>query len=158
MQLVAESMSEGLKPDPILTVSEWAELHRRLSSKASSEPGSWRNSRTPYLAEIMDCLSARSRVQKVLFMKGAQVGGTEAGNNWIGYVIDYAPGPMLAVSPTVDMARRASRQRIEPLIEESPRLKATLAASLRAAGRRTNGTGTRARSIAYWRAGRAPTS
>lgn len=29
-------------------------------------------------------------------MKAAQVGATEAGNNWIGFVIHQAPGPMLA--------------------------------------------------------------
>jgi phage terminase large subunit GpA-like protein len=52
-------------------------------------------------------------------MKGAQIGGTECGNNWIGYVVHQAPGPMLAVQPTVEMAKRNSKQRIDPLIEES---------------------------------------
>ena len=56
-------------------------------------------------------------------MKAAQVGATEAGNNWIGYFIHHAPGPMLAVQPTVELAKRFSRQRIEPLIEESPELR-----------------------------------
>src|SRR5665213_3303921 len=56
-------------------------------------------------------------------MKAAQVGATEAGNNWIGYIIHHAPGPMLAVQPTVELAKRFSRQRIEPLIAESPALR-----------------------------------
>jgi phage terminase large subunit GpA-like protein len=56
-------------------------------------------------------------------MKGAQIGGTECGNNWIGYVVHQAPGPMLAVQPTVDMAKRNSKQRIDPLIEESAALR-----------------------------------
>ena len=56
-------------------------------------------------------------------MKAAQVGATEAGNNWIGYVIHHAPGPMLAVQPTVELAKRFSRQRIDPLIAESPALR-----------------------------------
>ena len=55
-------------------------------------------------------------------MKGAQVGGTEIGNNWIGYIIDYAPGPTLLIQPTVEMAKRNSKQRLDPLIEECPRL------------------------------------
>jgi phage terminase large subunit GpA-like protein len=67
----------------------------------------------------MDSLSPSSPVETVDFCKGAQVGGTEAGNNWIGYVIDQAPGPMLAVQPTVETAKRNSKQRIDPLIEES---------------------------------------
>ena len=52
-------------------------------------------------------------------MKGAQIGGTECGNNWIGYIIHQAPGPMMAIQPTVEMAKRNSKQRIDPLIEES---------------------------------------
>ena len=91
-----------------------------LSSKASAEPGRWRTSRTPYLKAIMDCLSPTSPVERVVFMKAAQFGATEMGNNWIGYVIHHAPGPMMAVWPTVEMAKRNSKQRIDPLIEESP--------------------------------------
>ncbi|MDK1379785.1 phage terminase large subunit family protein [Ralstonia nicotianae] len=110
---------EGLTPDPLLTVSEWSDRHRMLSSKASAEPGRWRTSRTPYLRAIMDCLSPTSPIERVVFMKAAQLGATEMGSNWIGYVIHHAPGPMMAVWPTVEMAKRNSKQRIDPLIEES---------------------------------------
>ncbi len=113
----------GLTPDPLLSVSEWADRHRVLSQRAASEPGRWRTSRTPYLKEIMDCLSPASKVERVVFMKGSQIGGTECGNNWIGYVIHQAPGPMMAVAPTVELAKRNSKQRIEPQIEDSPVLR-----------------------------------
>src|SRR5690606_14918763 len=76
-----------------------------------------------YMRAIMDALSPGDPTQRVVFMKAAQVGATEAGNNWIGFVIHHAPGPMLAVQPTVELAKRNSRQRIDPLIEESPALK-----------------------------------
>ena len=113
----------GLRPDPDLTVSEWADRHRKLSSRASAEPGQYRTLRTPYMGEIMDRLSPGDPTQRVVFMKAAQVGATEAGNNWIGFAIHQAPGPMLAVQPTVELAKRNSRQRIDPLIEESPELR-----------------------------------
>ena len=113
------AFDRGLRPDPLLKVSEWADQHRRLSGKGAAEPGPWRTARTPYLREIMDCLSPSSPYERVVFMKGAQIGATECGNNWIGYVIHHAPGPMLAVLPTVEMAKRNSRQRIDPLIEDS---------------------------------------
>jgi phage terminase large subunit GpA-like protein len=122
--LVNAAWGSGYRPDAVLSVSEWADRHRVLSRKAASEPGMWRTSRTPYLREIMDTLSTASPVQRVVFMKGAQVGGTEAGNNWIGYVIHQAPGPMLAVQPTTETAKRNSRQRIAPLIEECDALRA----------------------------------
>jgi phage terminase large subunit GpA-like protein len=116
---IERAWREGLTPDPLLTVSEWSDRHRMLSSKASAEPGRWRTSRTPYLKAIMDCLSPASPVERVVFMKAAQLGATEMGSNWIGYVIHHAPGPMMAVWPTVEMAKRNSKQRIDPLIEES---------------------------------------
>lgn len=121
-QEIERAWRDGLTPDPLLTVSEWSDRHRMLSSKASAEPGRWRTSRTPYLKDIMDCLSPTSPVERVVFIKAAQLGATEMGSNWIGYVIHHAPGPMMAVWPTVEMAKRNSKQRIDPLIEESAAL------------------------------------
>ena len=109
----------GLKLDSILYVSEWADTHRVLSQTSSAEPGKFRTSRTPYLKDIMDALSPSSSYEKVVFMKGAQIGGTEAGNNWVGFVIDQAPGPMLVVQPTVEMGKRWSKGRLAPLIQDT---------------------------------------
>ncbi len=105
-----------------LTVSEWADTHRVLSGKASAEPGPWRTDRTPYLREPMDCLSTTSPVQRVVMQFAAQTGKTESGANWLGYIIHHAPGPLLMVQPTVDMAKRLSKQRLESLISETPAL------------------------------------
>lgn len=120
---ILRTWGAGLTPDPDLTVSEWADRHRMLSGRASAEPGRYRTGRTPYMREIMDRLSPGDTTQRIVFMKAAQVGATEAGNNWIGFAIHQAPGPMLAVQPTVELAKRNSRQRIDPLIEESPDLR-----------------------------------
>ncbi|WP_094555467.1 phage terminase large subunit family protein [Synechococcus sp. 1G10] len=116
----------GLTPDPLLPVDKWADQFRVLSTRASSEPGPWRTSRTPYLAEVMRSLSRSEPVQEVCVVAGAQLGKTECGINWIGATIDTSPGPMLCVQPTVDLAKRFSRQRVTPLIEEAPRLKAKI--------------------------------
>ena len=115
-----ERYAQALLPEPDLTVSEWADEYRILDQGSSSEPGRWRTDRTPYLREIMDSLSSRSEDDVIVFMKGAQVGATEAGNNWLGYVIHHAPGPMLYVMPTVDSAKRASKQRIGPMLDSIP--------------------------------------
>lgn len=126
---VVKPFFDALTPDPILTVSEWADEHRVLSQKASAEPGRWRTSRTPYLREIMDCLSPSSPIEEVIFIKGSQIGGTEGGTNWIAFIIDHCPGPTMAVQPTVDLAKKYSKQRIAALIEESPRLRAKVKSS-----------------------------
>lgn len=127
MSVYIAAYSAGLMPDETLTVSEWADAHRLLSNKASAEPGPWHTSRTPYLREIMDSLSVYDPCQRVAFMKSAQIGGTEAGNNWLGYVIHHAPAPMLYVQPTVDIAQKVSKQRVAPMIEESPALSERIA-------------------------------
>lgn len=121
--LVADLMAEFLRPPASITVSEWADANRMLSGKASSEPGPWRTDRTPYLRQIMDDLSARSSVQEVVVMFAAQLGKSESGNNWLGYIIDNEPGPVMCVQPTTDMAKRFSRQRIAPMLEETPALR-----------------------------------
>lgn len=120
---------DALRPDKIMAVSEWADNYRYLAPTASAEPGRWRTARTPYLKEIMDHLSAHSITQEVVFMKGAQIGATEAGNNWVGYVMDIAPGPMLMVMPTDETVKRNSKIRIAPMIEATPRLRERVAAA-----------------------------
>jgi len=113
----------GLRPDPRLTVSEWAAAHRVLSSVSSNEAGPWRNERTPYAVEIMDSLSATCPVPEVTFQKGAQVAGTEIGNNWIGYSIQHDPAPILFIQPTLDLAKLTSKTRIDPMIADAPGLR-----------------------------------
>lgn len=114
---------EFFSPTEELTVTEWAELNRVLSGKDSAEPGPYRVARTPYAQEPMDCLSAHSAVEEVVLMWGAQTAKTTVGSNWIGYLADINPGPVMIVQPTIDMAKRYSRQRLVPMIEESPVLR-----------------------------------
>lgn len=134
---VFRATAEGLRPEPALTVSAWADRHRILPQQSSAEPGPWRTDRTPYLREIMDCMSASSPIEEVVLMKGGQIGGSEAILNVIGYAIDHAPGPLLAVQPTVELAKRFSRQRLTPLIDFTPRLMGKVAVARSRAGANT---------------------
>jgi phage terminase large subunit GpA-like protein len=115
---------EAFKVPTRLTVTEWADAFRMLPSKGAAAPGKYRSSRTPYMREPMDALSVSSPVEEVVLMAAAQTGKSESGNNWAGYIIDNAPGPMLLVQPTVDNAKRYSKQRISPMILETPSLAA----------------------------------
>jgi len=118
---------KAIAPEPRLTVSQWADGHRVLPP-TSAEPGRWRTNRTPYLAQVMDCLSTSSPWERVVLMKGAQLGATEAALNWIGYIIHHAPGLALLVMPSLDMARRNTRTRLDPMIEATPVLHDAIAA------------------------------
>ena len=121
--LVDEVLLEFLAPPPTLGVTAWAERNRVLSGKDSAEPGPYRVDRTPYAAEPMDCLGQHSLTEEVVLMWGAQTSKTTIGSNWLGYLVDSNPGPVMIVQPTIDMAKRYSRQRLAPMIEESPVLR-----------------------------------
>lgn len=122
--ILSAALARAIRPRRRLTVSEWADAHRILPGKGASEKGPWRTSRTPYLREIMDALSDSSVVQRVVLKTSTQVGKTEVGLNWMGYIMDHAPGPMLAVVPTLEMRKRWVRQRLEPMLQETPALAA----------------------------------
>lgn len=122
--ILSAAMAQAIRPRRRLTVSEWADAHRILPAKGSSEKGQWRTSRTPYLREIMDALSDSSTVQRVVFMSCTQVGKTEVGLNWTGYIMEHAPGPLLTVLPTLDVRKRWVLQRLKPMIDETPVLSA----------------------------------
>jgi len=114
------AFSEGLMPADPMTVDQWADRHRILSTKGSAEPGPWRTDRTPYLREPMQCLSPSSPWRRVVLMFGSQMGKTEVVLNWLGAIIHLWPAPTLLVQPTLDMAKRLNRQRLEPLLRETP--------------------------------------
>jgi len=114
---------KALRPDPMMTVAEWAAMHRHLPRSTSGEPGLWRNDRTPYLVEIMEALSPSSAIETVVFVAGSQIGKTEVGNNFLGYIVDQAPGPTLMVLPTEGVAESISKERLGPLFGESTTLR-----------------------------------
>ena len=126
-QLVRSVAARALAPEPELTVSQWADRYRRLSSKASAEPGRWQTARTPYLREIMDALTPSHPCTDGEFMKGTQIGGSEAIYNAAGYLAHQVPCPVGLVMPTTDTCKTISKQRLQPMIDETPVLRAVFA-------------------------------
>lgn len=122
-ELIAALWREFMAPPARVTVTEWAERNRVLSGKDSAEPGPYRVARTPYAREPMDCLSQTSPVVEVVLQWGAQTSKTTIGSNWLGYLVDVNPGPIMIVQPTIDLAKRYSRQRLAPMVEESAALR-----------------------------------
>lgn len=109
-----------LAPPPDLKLSEWADKYRRLSAEASAEPGRWKTSKAPYQKEIMDAITDIS-IKKVVVMSAAQVGKTDAMIlNPIGYYIHYEPSPIMVLQPTIQMAETFSKDRLSPMIRDTP--------------------------------------
>lgn len=111
-----------LKPPPKMTLSEWADHYRILSPEASAEPGRWRTSKAPYQREIMDAIGDH-KSHKIIIMSAAQIGKTDAFIlNTLGYYMDYSPAPIMVMQPTLDMGQTFSKDRLAPMLRDTPRL------------------------------------
>ena len=110
-----------MNPPEQITVSEWAEKYRMLDSKSSAIPGPWSNDITPYLVGVMDEFN-NYETQKIIFVKPTQVGGTEALQNMIGYIVMQDPAPTMIVYPTETLAKSVSENRLQPMLKITPEL------------------------------------
>lgn len=119
---VVAAWASAFAPPERISVSEWADRNRLLTSSETSEPGPWKTSRVPFIREIQDSLSITDPTQIVVFMKSTQVAGTESGVNWSGYVVDQAASPMLVVEPSIEIAELWSKQRLANMINACDRL------------------------------------
>lgn len=104
-------------PPPDLSISEWADAYRRIAPEASAEPGHWHTDRAPYQREMLDAICTSERV---VMMTAAQIGKTEILLNVLGYYIDKEPSPVLLLQPTLQMGESFSKDRLAPMIRDTP--------------------------------------
>jgi phage terminase large subunit GpA-like protein len=69
----------------------------------------------------MDALTDPN-VRQIVVMKSAQVGASEIELNMLGFYIQHDPGPVLYLQPTLEMAEAFSKDRIAPMLRDSPAL------------------------------------
>lgn len=117
MRNLIQGFQDALRPVPDMTIWEWADANRILTSESSSEKGPWSTERVPYMYQILEDLSPNSPVQEVVVCKGSQLGLTEAAVNVMGAFADLDPCPILYVHATLTDAKRISRKRLDPMIK-----------------------------------------
>ena len=61
-------------------------------------------------------------VEEIVFMKAAQVGWTDILLNAVAYCMDQDPAPILLVQPTLDVAKNFSKDRLAPMLRDTPQL------------------------------------
>ena len=118
-------VAELWKPPTKLSVSEWSDSYRRLSPEASAEAGRWYTSRTEYLRGIMDAVSDPT-INQIIIQSASQIGKTELILNLIGFHIHQDPAPILVVQPTLTMAQAFSKDRLAPMLRDTPVLKGSV--------------------------------
>lgn len=104
-----------------LSPSEWAERRRYLPASVGPMPGFFRFSVTPYMREILDCMSPDSPVREVAVMKGVQIAFTTAVlENILGYLIDHIKtASSMLVTADNDLAKARMEQFILPMLQAS---------------------------------------
>lgn len=118
------SLSAGIRPDPVMSYTEWADTYFHLPRESSAEYGRYRSSRTPFVREILDELSPESPTQVVVVVKPTQCAGTTIGLIFLAGMIDMHPGPAMMVLPTDAMARSFSKKKLTTSIRAVPALRA----------------------------------
>jgi phage terminase large subunit GpA-like protein len=104
-------------PPPKLSLSQWADVHFRLSPESSAHPGPWRT--LPYQRAILDALSDPA-IERVSWMKSARVGATKCMNAAVAYHMAQDPCPIMVVQPTVEDAEGYSKDEIAPMVRDVP--------------------------------------
>jgi phage terminase large subunit GpA-like protein len=122
-EICLDAFRTGLMPDPLQTIDEWLEAENVQLPSFVSEAGKYRVSRTPFWREVYECLSPSHPCHEVALMKSHQIGATTVGVNWLGYIIDRAPAAAMVVEPTVDLAKKFSKQKLQPMLDLTPCLK-----------------------------------
>lgn len=138
LPIIGERIKRGAKPRDLLTVSQWADKNRWIRSGTNS-PGQWRTTLTPYLQEIMDSLSEHSPVRTVSFIKASGLGGTEALNCWLGYIMAHLQNKdTLVVMPTLELRDRSFNPRLMKMLDETPVLSELVSTASRSRANRND--------------------
>jgi phage terminase large subunit GpA-like protein len=119
-------LAKALAPKKRVTVSQWADKERKLSSKGSAEPGDWRTDRNPPLREPMDNFSVSSPVHETVLKFPIQFGKTEVAVNVLGEAMCNQPGPIMVCLPGEVSMHKWVNQKLTPMLEETAAAAETL--------------------------------
>jgi phage terminase large subunit GpA-like protein len=122
---IHEVGAAAMLPPRDITVSQWADENRVLTGGAAAERGQWRT--RSYQREPMDVLSPSHPCRQVVVLSGAQILKTEVLLNFIGFIADVDPGPVLVVEPRTEDAKALSKDRVAPMFRATPALRGKIA-------------------------------
>ena len=111
-----------LDPPPAFKVWEWGESRRRMGKNVTAKPGRYSVANTPYMKEPQESFNDPAVQTTVLYM-GKRLGKTEGAMNLIGATIEQNPRNILVVYPTLDSAKKWSKQFFSPMVKSTPALR-----------------------------------
>lgn len=122
--ILLAAAARALAPRQPLTVSQWADAERYVSSKSSPRPGKFRTADNPPLREIMDCMSDRHPARDIYSLLPIQFGKSDGVIvNAVGYYMTYHPTSVMVVLPGEKTQRDWIAQKLNPTIECTPAMR-----------------------------------
>lgn len=112
----------GFTPPPRISIPQWADEYRRLAREEGSTAGKWRTSKVEIARGPMLAVTEPG-VHVITAMVATQLLKTSLLMNVFGYFAHLDPCPMLLVQPKEDAASQFSKERVGPMIRETPVLK-----------------------------------
>ncbi len=134
-----QSFHAGLMPDPELWVDDWSRENAYIPTEGNAEGGKYNIDRTPFAEEVMHVLSPAHPTNRVVCMVASQLMKTQSSLNWMMASVDLAPGNILALMPSGDLASRLSA-RINKTIKVTPRVVNLFAKARTRDGKNTDST------------------
>jgi phage terminase large subunit GpA-like protein len=122
--ILFDSLAKNLTPREHLPLSKWVKKHMRLSASNTNRAGTFRP--FGWQVEPLDCVTD-PRVEGIVGMFGTQTIKTLLTQSAVMYKIIEDPCPILMMQPNDDDARTFSKERLGPMIEDNPELKALIA-------------------------------
>jgi phage terminase large subunit GpA-like protein len=120
-------------------VTAWAESERVLSVEGSAEPGRYSLARTPWWRDVLAQM-ADETTEELVVAKSSQVGYTELLNTFIGWCMAEDPSSLLMIQPTVEMAEAWSKERLAPMLRDTPALHGILRTETKGMARSSDDT------------------
>jgi phage terminase large subunit GpA-like protein len=109
-------------PTPIMSVPEWADTYRHLSTQVGAIGGPWRTERVEVARGPMMAATEHG-VKTVTAMTCTQLLKTSLIENIVGRAAHIDPGPILLCQPKDEAVKKFSKERIAPMARVTPVLR-----------------------------------
>jgi phage terminase large subunit GpA-like protein len=124
-QIVFGSFAAALRPPDEMWIDVWGEQNIVLGP-LTPEPGPWRTDRTPYVRDILRCMSPAHPCRSVNWIAGTQLAKTTAEMIIAAYYTHQVPSSVMATLPDKMLAEEWSTKRLPEIFDSSPKLRGRL--------------------------------
>jgi len=112
---------DACRPPARMKISEWAAKYRVLSEHSAIK-GPYQLAMVPFLVPMMNAC-ADWDTDEIVFCKPAQIGGTDAILNIVGFYSDQDPSPIMVILADENTAKYVSTKKLTPMFRDSEHLR-----------------------------------